>query len=188
MKKLGTVYLCNSVTFGQADQLSMKTFGKNPLITSSAVPSTELDNISAAEGAYSYVSQECTINVAKTIFQSSSSVAKSITCENTKSRAIACNVLGPFFTSTLIDELSESRFYSLSFDASNKGNCKTYPFAVQFFSNIGVKRGMVEFIEDSHETAADIYSVYYSIRIVRFFVSERYKETIIVDFYLNLVG
>ncbi|CAF1643464.1 unnamed protein product [Didymodactylos carnosus] len=95
-------------------QLSTKTFGKNPLITSSA----ELDKISAAEGAFvyhgvkhghSYVSQECTINVAKTIFESSSSVAKS----NTKSRAIACNVLGPFYTSTLIDKLLESRFYSL---------------------------------------------------------------------------
>ncbi|CAF1165356.1 unnamed protein product, partial [Didymodactylos carnosus] len=108
-------------------QLSMKTFDKNPLITSTAVPSTELDNISAAE--------ECTINIPKTIFESSSSVAKSITCGNTKSRAIACNVLGPFFTSTLIDELLESRF------SSNKGNCKTYPFAVQFFSDIDVKRG-----------------------------------------------
>ncbi|CAF1309009.1 unnamed protein product, partial [Didymodactylos carnosus] len=86
-------------------QLSMKTFGKNPLITSTAVPSTELDNISVAEGAFvyhdvkhghGYVSQGCTISIPKTIFESSSSVAKSITCGNTKPRAIACNVLGPF--------------------------------------------------------------------------------------------
>ncbi|CAF1565406.1 unnamed protein product, partial [Didymodactylos carnosus] len=76
-------------------------------MTSSAVPSTGLDKISAAEATFvyhgvkqghSYVSQECTINVAKPVFKSSSSVAKSITCGNTKSRTIACNVLGPFFT------------------------------------------------------------------------------------------
>ncbi|CAF4695899.1 unnamed protein product, partial [Didymodactylos carnosus] len=108
---------------GNIHQLSMKTFGRNPLITPSAVPSTELDKISAAEDAFvyhnvkhghSYVSQECTISVPKTIFESSSSVAKSIRRGNTKSRAIACNVLESFFTGTLIDELLETRFYSLS--------------------------------------------------------------------------
>jgi hypothetical protein len=35
----------------------------------------------------------------------------------------------------------QSRFYSISFDASNKGNIKTYPFAVQYFTDIGIKKG-----------------------------------------------
>ena len=47
----------------------------------------------------------------------------------------------PFFTNKVIDEVLEAQYYSLSVDASNKGNCKMYPFAVQYFSEIGVRRG-----------------------------------------------
>ncbi|CAF3251972.1 unnamed protein product [Rotaria sp. Silwood2] len=155
-----------------AHKTCMKTFEKATLITALQVPASELDKISAAESVlvyhgvkhgHSYRSQECTTNLVKTLFQSSS-VAKSLSCGKTKSRSIACNVLGPYFVRKIIDELLEARFYSLSFDSSNKGNCKTYPFAVQFFSNVGVKRacfcfhlGLIEFIEDPYETATDIF-------------------------------
>jgi hypothetical protein len=129
---------------------NMKSFGSSTLITTMMIPTSELDKISAAEAAFvyhgvqhghSYRSQQCTINLTKVVFDSSSSIAKSLSCGRTKSRAIACNVLAPFFTESLIDELLNARFYSLSFDASNKGSCKTYPFTVQFFSVVGVKRG-----------------------------------------------
>ena len=64
-----------------------------------------------------------------------------MSCGKTKARAIACNVLGPYFTHKVIDELLKAQYYSLSVDASNKGNCKMFPFAVQYFSEIGVCRG-----------------------------------------------
>ena len=168
---------------------AMKEFGKTQFITTTMIPTVELDKISVAEGSFvyhgvkhghSYRSQECTIDLARTVFETSA-VAKSMASARTKSRAIACNVLAPYFTQQLIDEVKAAGFYSLSFDASNKGTCKTYPFAVQYFSDIGVKRGrlfvcsqlsvhkyflsfiviylgLVSFLEDPHETAIDIFN------------------------------
>ncbi|CAF4624358.1 unnamed protein product, partial [Rotaria sp. Silwood2] len=145
---------------------SMKSFRSNALITSVMTPTSELDKISAAEAAFvyhgvrhghSYRSQQCTINLTKAVFNTSSSIAKSIACGRTKSRTIVCNVLAPFFTENVINELLNARFYSLSYDASNKGACKTYPFTVQFFSIVGVKRGLISFLEDSHESADAIF-------------------------------
>ncbi|CAF3883283.1 unnamed protein product [Rotaria sordida] len=107
---------------------------------------------------HSYTSQQCTINLVKNLFESSSTVAKSLSCAKTKSRAIACNVLAPYFTRKILDEVLEAHFYSISFDASNKGNTKTYPFVIQYFSDIGVKKGLIDFIEDSRETALDIFN------------------------------
>jgi hypothetical protein len=122
---------------------------------------------------HSYISQQCTTNLVKDLFESSSTVAKYLSCARTKSRAVACNVLASYFTNKIIDEISESRFYSISFDASNKGNIKTYPFVVQCFSDTGVKKGkyifhnsklvfilhigLIQFIDDSHEIALDIF-------------------------------
>ncbi|CAF1060537.1 unnamed protein product [Rotaria sordida] len=149
-----------------AHKTSMKTFEKSTLITTLTIPASESDKISAAEGVlvyhgvkhgHSYVSQECGTNLVKTLFESSSSVAKSLSCDKTKSRAIACNVFGPYFTKKIVDEVLEARFYSLSYDSSNKGNCKTYPFTVQFFSDVGVKRALIQLIEDPYETAEDIF-------------------------------
>ncbi|CAM4860101.1 unnamed protein product [Rotaria socialis] len=149
-----------------AHQTSMKTFEKSTLIKTLAVLASESDQISAAEGmivyhevkhGYSYISQACGTNLIKSLFESSSSVAKSLSCGKTKSRAIACNIFGPYFTKKVIDQVLEAQFYSLSYDASNKGNCKTYPFTVQFFSDVGVKRVLIQFIEDPHETAEDIF-------------------------------
>lgn len=112
-------------------------------------PEHELDKISAAEGVFvfhgvkhghSYRSQKCTTDLVRYVFESSS-VAKSMSCGKTKARSIACNVLGPYFTNQIVNDLLIARFYSLSVDASNKGTCKTFPFAVQYFSEIGVSRG-----------------------------------------------
>ena len=163
---------------------SMKSFGNNALITSVMTPSSELDKIAAAKAAFahhgvrhghSYRSQQCTINLTKAVINTWSYITKSIACGRTKFGAKVCNVLAPFFTENLINELLNARFYSLSYDASNKGACKTYPFTVQFFSIVGVKRGkmrrnvdqtfsreklvlcfylgLVSFPEDSYESA-----------------------------------
>ncbi|CAF3323784.1 unnamed protein product [Rotaria socialis] len=85
------------------------------------------------------------------------SLAKSLLCAKTKSRAIACNVLAPYFTCKILDEVSKARFYSISFDASNKGNTKTCPFVIQYLSDVGVKRDLINFLEDSREAALDIF-------------------------------
>ncbi|CAF5035877.1 unnamed protein product, partial [Rotaria sp. Silwood1] len=127
----------------------------------------ETQKLSAMEGTFvyhgvkhghGYISQQCTINLVKDLFASCSSTAKNLACAKTKSRAVACNVLAPYFTSKLIDDISEARFYSISFDASNKGNIKTYPFTVQYFSDVGVKRGILQFVDDPRESASDVFN------------------------------
>jgi hypothetical protein len=102
------------------------------LITDAIKPSKEKDEICAAEAVlvfhgvqhgHSYVTQQCLTNVCKTIF-SSSSVANHLSCGRTKSTSIALNVLAPDFIQCLLDDLKQSFYYSLHFDASNKGNTK----------------------------------------------------------------
>ncbi|CAF3555850.1 unnamed protein product [Rotaria sp. Silwood1] len=145
----------------------IKSFTNTSSIVLPAPCVSEIQKISSIEGTFvyhgvkhghSYTSQQCTINLVKTLFESSSTVAKSLSCAKTKSRAIACNVLAPYFTRKILDEVLEARFYSISFDASNKGNTKIYPFVIQYFSDIGVKKGLIDFIEDSRETALDIFN------------------------------
>ncbi|CAF3824297.1 unnamed protein product [Rotaria sp. Silwood1] len=143
----------------------MKSSGNNTLIIHTSFGETQ--KLSAMEGTFvyhgvkhghGYISQQCTINLVKDLFASCSSTAKNLACAKTKSRAVACNVLAPYFTSKLIDDISEARFYSISFDASNKGNIKTYPFIVQYFSDIGVKRGILQFVDDPRESASDVFN------------------------------
>ena len=81
-------------------------------------PSKEKEEVCAAEAilvyhgvkhGHSYISQQCTANMCKAIF-SSSSVAHNLSCARTKSTFIALNVLAPYFTNDLIDDLKHSFF------------------------------------------------------------------------------
>jgi hypothetical protein len=129
---------------------NMLTFSVDrQLITTTPKPNREKDEIAAAEATLvyhgvrhgiSYLAQQCTTSVLKTLF-SSSSIASSLSCGRTKAAAIATDVLAPYFTHHVIQEMKLAFYYSLSFDASNKGNLKTYPFCVQYFSDVGVKKG-----------------------------------------------
>ncbi|CAM4937410.1 unnamed protein product [Rotaria socialis] len=108
------------------------------------VTTTELNKSCAVEGAmvfytvkhsHSYILHACTINIIKKCFPDSST-AKNITCDKTKAREIACNVLAPSLTR----------------------NVKMVPIVVQFFSKTGVKHGILEFIEQMHESADDLFA------------------------------
>ncbi len=72
----------------------IKSFGISPSLTSVIPSATEVQTTSAVEGTFvyhgvkhghSYVSQQCTINLCKNLFESSSTVAKSLSCARTKS-------------------------------------------------------------------------------------------------------
>ncbi|CAF1405669.1 unnamed protein product [Adineta ricciae] len=134
------------------------------LITSTMRPVKESEETAAAEGSlvyhgvkhgHSYRSQQCTTSVIKTIF-SSSTIGKSMSCARTKSSAIATNVLAPYFTEQVLTEVKESHHYSIMFDASNKGTTKFFPVCVQYFSNLGVQRGIVGLIDDADESAVNV--------------------------------
>ena len=176
---------------GQEHKKSMKAFENNCSLslTNLLTSECELDKIATVEcllachgikHGHSYRSQACTVDLIRNVFESSA-LAKSISCGKTKARAITCNALGPFFTDKVIDEVLKAEYCSLSVDASNKRNCKMYPLAVQYFSEIGVHRGndsvvieilylmlylnkfhfdsegLIEFINDPRESAIDIF-------------------------------
>ncbi|CAF4077806.1 unnamed protein product [Rotaria sordida] len=108
-----------------------------PIDASFSTTTSELDRLSAAED---------------------SSIAKNITCHKTKAREIACNVLAPAFTNTIIQDLQNVSYFSISYDASSKGNAKMLPVVVQYFSKIGVNHGIIEFIKQQHETADKLFA------------------------------
>lgn len=66
-------------------------------------------------------------------------------------------MLAPALTEALVHELRTVAFLSISYDASNKGNAKMLPIAVQYFSKFGVKRGILDFIEQSDESAVAMF-------------------------------
>ncbi|CAF1564257.1 unnamed protein product, partial [Adineta ricciae] len=130
------------------------------------ITTSELNKLCAVEGAmvfhtvkhsHSYISHACTIDIIKKCFPDSYTV-KNITCDRTKAREIACNVLAPSLTDSLVSELQNVSSFSICYDASNKGNAKMVPFVVQFFSKTGVKHGILEFIEQMHETADGLFT------------------------------
>ncbi|CAF3468027.1 unnamed protein product [Rotaria sp. Silwood2] len=104
------------------------------------IPTSELNKSCTAEGtmvfhgvthSHSYNSQACTINITKKCFPDSS-IAKNITCGRTKVkvREIACNVLAPSLTYSVVLELRD----------------------------FGVKHGIIEFIEQQKESADALFT------------------------------
>jgi len=66
-------------------------------------------------------------------------------------------VLAPSPTDAVVHELRNVAFFSICYDASNKGNAKMLPIAVQFFSRFGVKRGILDFVEQGDESANALF-------------------------------
>jgi len=79
----------------------------------------------------SYNSLDCNLKLIAKIFQDSK-VAKKISCGRTKSEMILVNVLYPVSVQSKLSELGNKKF-SISFDASNKGNVKYLPLCVRYF-------------------------------------------------------
>ncbi|CAF5108429.1 unnamed protein product [Rotaria magnacalcarata] len=91
------------------------------------VATTELNKLCAVEGAmvfhtvkhsHSYISHACTIKIIKKYFPDSSR-AKNITCDKTKAREIACNVLAPSLTSYIVNE-EMSKWFQLWYNSFPK--------------------------------------------------------------------
>lgn len=81
----------------------------------------------------SYNSLDCQVKLAPCIY-TDSKIASKISCRRTKVAAIARNVLSPHAIEQVVQELKEAEYFSVASDASNIGNVKTYPYAVQYFS------------------------------------------------------
>lgn len=54
--------------------------------------------------------------------------------------------------------MKNSHYFAISSDASNVGNIKTFPFAVQYFhERSGICQKLLDFYEDPDETSKDIF-------------------------------
>ena len=79
-------------------------------------------------------------------------------CSQTKISAILENVLMPFSIQKHTEKMKNPKF-SISTDASNKGNMKLFPIIVQYFSlNDGIQTFVLDFYEDYNESSNPIYS------------------------------
>lgn len=105
----------------------------------------------------SYNSLDCQIKLSSSIY-CDSKIASKISCGRTKAAAITRNVLAPYSQETVSSALKESYFFSVSSDASNIGNVKTFPYAVQYFNaETGISKQVLDFYEDPNEASLDIF-------------------------------
>ncbi|XP_050515221.1 uncharacterized protein LOC126890380 [Diabrotica virgifera virgifera] len=89
-----------------------------------------------------------------------SKIAKNVKCGRTKSEAIVCEVLAKEALKDVVQNLKEDLFFSISTDASNKGNRKMFPICVRYFSfDKGIQNKLIDFVESNDETADQITKV-----------------------------
>lgn len=66
-------------------------------------------------------------------------------------------IVAPFFTCKILQAVNQVLFYSVSFDGSNKGNIKMFPFIINYFTiQCGINRSVLEVVEQPREAAVNI--------------------------------
>lgn len=109
---------------------------------------------------HSYLSSDCGVKLESKHF-SDSTIANKIHLGRTKMEAIVKNVLCPFAVEKAVTQLKypTSIPFSVSTDASNKGNRKFFPLAVRLFNfEDGVKDYLLDFYEEPNESSQSIFN------------------------------
>ncbi|XP_041840401.1 uncharacterized protein LOC121639304 [Melanotaenia boesemani] len=115
---------------------------------------------------------DCASKLAQTTFPDSD-IAKKMACGRTKAAAIVTDVLAPASVETCLKVLKNplmkpalegttkvhKPFFSVASDASNHGSTKLFPLCVRYWTpDLGVQTKVLDFYDDSCETAAAIYN------------------------------
>lgn len=108
---------------------------------------------------HSYLSLDCGVNLNRIVFKDSK-LAKKISRGRTKASAISSNVLSPNSIERHLKYLIDNKLkFSISTDASNKGNTKMCPIAIQYFhSDHGIVNFILDFYDTPNETSYSIYN------------------------------
>lgn len=127
--------------------------------------SEKIKEVAAAEGtfiyhtvkhAHSYLSANCSSNLFFTMFPDSQ-IAQKYSCGRTKATKIVQNVLAPAAREIVLNDLLNCKYFSIGTDASNKGNIKTFPLTLRYFSSReGVTSKLLCFFSLDSETSKDI--------------------------------
>ncbi|XP_075770062.1 uncharacterized protein LOC142823237 [Pelodiscus sinensis] len=104
----------------------------------------------------SFLAQDCSINVMKQVLKDSE-IVKKMAAGCTIASAVVNNVLYPFSIELFLNDLKNSTPFSVATDASNKGNCKFFPVAVQYFTpQEGLCFKILDFYESAFEDPQSI--------------------------------
>lgn len=102
---------------------------------------------------HSFRSMDCTAQLTRKLYESK------FTCARTKCDAIVSNVLAPWATTLVTQDLDQVEFVSLSIDASNHGHVKLLPILVRYckiHDSTSVETKLLDFVELKGETAEEI--------------------------------
>ena len=94
----------------------------------------------------SYRAMDCNTKLVKELFKDSK-IANRVQLGRTKMEAIAKNILSPISIKRHCESM-RGKLFSISSDASNRGNVKLFPIGVQYFD---VKEGIINFVLDFYE-------------------------------------
>ncbi|GFS75352.1 dimer_Tnp_hAT domain-containing protein [Trichonephila clavipes] len=104
----------------------------------------------------SYVAHDCSLKVLKQVINDSD-IVKQMTGGRTKCTALVNQVLFPYSMELVQEDLKNYVPFSVANDASNKGNRKFFPVAIQYFSpKSGICHKILDFYEDSFEDSTSI--------------------------------
>ncbi|KAL0153821.1 hypothetical protein M9458_050937 [Cirrhinus mrigala] len=106
----------------------------------------------------SFISADCGHKLNQKILHDSK-IVKKMSVGRTKAEAMAKDVLAPKAVADVVDVLKSDKPlpFSIQIDASNKGNRKMFPLAVQYFRpEMGICNKMLDFGENADESAAGI--------------------------------
>jgi hypothetical protein len=97
---------------------------------------------------------DCTAQLTRKLYE------PKFTCARTKCEAIVSNVLAPWATTLVTQDLDQVEFVSLSIDESNHGLVKLLPVVVRYCKiyggNTSVETKLHDFVELKAETAEEI--------------------------------
>jgi hypothetical protein len=133
------------------------------MISCSAGFSAELTKVyHAVKHYHSYNSTDCGLKLDAIVFPDSS-ITKQLACSRTKSEALVECVLAPKSVEGIVSDLTSvsdvsctPRLFSVSTDASNMKNRKHFPVCLQYFCVDGVRKKLLDFVEQNSETSNEI--------------------------------
>lgn len=162
-KHMKTVGHINSIAACRSSGKVTEYFARNS--------SKEIEDILAAEVSFCYhtvqhslshVSSDCAGSMFPSMF-ADSQTAKQYSCSRTKISKIISNVLAPASIKIVLNDLANDHSFSISTDATNKGNVKTFSLVLRYFKkSVGVQTKLLSFFSLDNERSVDIAAALHS--------------------------